>query len=115
MQIGKSKMIKYYSSTLMYNNLYVDNEFDGTYGEGVMSVSLEEFQTYTVNISDDLKDSHGRSAYAWIVHERFNPLYFIKILGTEKEIELRPLSNTSTREKLMSNLCKVCFWRALQT
>lgn len=51
----------------------------------MISVSVKEFQTYSVPISDDLKDRDWRGHHAWIVYARFNPLHFINyvpVFGT---------------------------------
>lgn len=42
-----------------------------------MSLSGKDFQTYAVYLSDDLKDSNGKSYRACIVPVRFNPLHCI--------------------------------------
>lgn len=44
------------------------------YGEGMMFVSVEEFQTYAVHIIDDLKDSDGKIHHSWILPALFDSL-----------------------------------------
>lgn len=43
LQLRRSMLIEYYSGTLIYINLYGDEDSDRTYGEGFMSVSVKEF------------------------------------------------------------------------
>lgn len=61
----------------MYANLYGDKDLDRRFAEGMMFVSVKEFQTYDVYISEDVKDSNERSYHAWFSLARFNPLHFI--------------------------------------
>lgn len=42
-----------------------------------MSVSLKEFQAFTVRITDDLRDLNGRRPYLWTVPPLFNPQHLI--------------------------------------
>lgn len=53
-------------------NLHVNEDLDRRYGPGVVLLGMKGYQTYTVHISDDLKDSDGRIHNAWIVHPVFN-------------------------------------------
>lgn len=73
--IVKSMMIWYHNSTLMYANLYGDKDSDRRYGEGVMPVSVKEFQTHALHISDDVKNNDRWSHLAFIVSTRFNPMH----------------------------------------
>lgn len=51
-------VIGYYNGTLVYNNLYRDKDVERKYEEGMMSVSVNEFQTYAVRISNAVNDSN---------------------------------------------------------
>lgn len=77
LQLGKRRVIEYYNVTLMYASLYGDRDMNRRYGEGVMYMSIKEFQRYPLHISDDVKGKDGRSNRAWTVTARFNPLHFI--------------------------------------
>lgn len=50
--------------------------FEGGYGEGMISVSMEELQTYAVNISHELKDSSGKIHHAWEGPAQFDPIWY---------------------------------------
>lgn len=52
-QFGKRMVTGCYSGTLRYNNLYGYKDLDRRYGEGLMSMSAREIQTYAVHISID--------------------------------------------------------------
>lgn len=45
LQCGKRKVLRYFSGTLMYTNLYGNKYLDTRYGEGVTSVSVNELQS----------------------------------------------------------------------
>lgn len=76
-KFGKSMVIRYYSGKLLYVNLYGDKYLDRKYAERVISVSMRELHTYGIHISNDVKDSDGRSHHARIVPAWINPLRFI--------------------------------------
>lgn len=50
------EMVRVYcSGTLMFANFYGDTDLERRYGEGVMTMSVKKFQTYTVINTDDVK------------------------------------------------------------
>lgn len=59
-QFGKNMLIRYYSGTLLYANLYDAKDFNRRYGEGLISVSLKEFHTYAIHVHSDVKYSVRR-------------------------------------------------------
>lgn len=63
-QFGNEMVIRYYSGTLMYMDLYGDKNSNSSYGKGVTFVIMKEFQMYTVHINNDVQDSTGRSHHA---------------------------------------------------
>lgn len=62
---------------MLYAKHYDDKCLDRTYGEGVMSMNVKEHYTYSVHISDDLKDGEKGSHDPWIVPPVPNPLHYI--------------------------------------
>lgn len=80
-----------------------------------MWVSVKEFQTYDLHISDDVKDYDEMNHNSWIVPAVFNPLHFKKISSVFwMMICLSRLCKTH-KDKLVSNLCKICFQRIPRT
>lgn len=95
-QFGKLMVIRYYSRTFGFINLYKNKDTERKYGVEVMPVRDNEFQTYEVHISDDMKDNKGNSCQAWIV----STIYFaiLMIGGTCEEMELHEWGKWQMRE-----------------
>lgn len=70
-------MTEYYSSTLVPIGLYEDKVVEKRYGREVISLSVKEFQTYTLHISDDVKRSNEKSCHGWVGTAKFNSLRYI--------------------------------------
>lgn len=51
-----------------------------------MFVSIKEFLTYALHISDDVKERDGRSHFAWIAFRLFNHCNPLKNLSNWKVI-----------------------------
>lgn len=60
----------------MYINLFGDKDVGRRYGEGVVSVSVEEFQAYAVHIFDDLENSNWKSFHVWTAPDKINSLRY---------------------------------------
>lgn len=76
-QLRKQVVVGYYSGTTMHINHYTDKKFERRYQEHSMSVSVNELQTYAVNISDDAKHCNGNSFHAWIGPAKFSQFFCI--------------------------------------
>lgn len=76
-QLGNTMVIRHYSDMLIYANLYDDMDLNIKYGEKVMSVSVNEFQTHAAHTSDDVKDNDKRCRQTPIVPAAFHPLHFV--------------------------------------
>lgn len=76
-QVRKRMVIGYDSGTLMYNSPHGDTLIERSKVERLISLSSKEFQNYTMNIFDDVKDSNAKSCNAWIVPAKFDPFCFI--------------------------------------
>lgn len=92
-------VIGYYSGTLRYANLYRDKHVDMMFGEGVMSVSIQEFQIYAVHVSDEVKDSNMKSCYAQIGPEKSINFAVLMLRGTWKAIGLHQWRKRQMGEK----------------
>lgn len=98
----------------MYANVYGDKDLSRRCGEAVISVGLK-LHPYAVHISNDLKDSDGRSQRASIGPAQFNPQHFTSD-PRKLEFERTPhLSDIRMRDKIISSLYKSCFRRVLST
>lgn len=81
-----------------------------------MSVSEKEFQAYAEHISNEVKDSDGRTYSTWTVPAQFNSCLSLVIVGIWNVIELCGLIESRMNGNQMSNfLYKTCFQRVLQT
>lgn len=69
--------IEKYSFTLMDTDLYGKLDVARRYGEGLISMSVREFQMTTALSCDDVKDSNRMSYHALIVSAPFNPVRHI--------------------------------------
>lgn len=65
-------VIGYYNDSVIYTSLYGKKDVVRRYEEGVMSVSVKEFQTCALHIFDDVKNSNWKSSHAWIVQGQLN-------------------------------------------
>lgn len=74
MQSGNRRVIVYHISTLIYTNLYVGKDLDRRYGQRMMSVSLEEWQTYAVDISKELQ--YWEESSSWDSSGTVQPIAF---------------------------------------
>lgn len=74
--------MSHYSSKLMYVNLNVDKDLYPRYGEGVMSVGVNQFQKFALHKSKKVKGRDERRNYAWIVPGGFYPLDLISDSGS---------------------------------
>lgn len=72
--VGESMVIEYYSCVRMQVHTHGEKDSDSSSVEAIMSVSLKEFQTCRVQISDDVKNSDGISHYNWMVSAKLNAL-----------------------------------------
>lgn len=68
-------VLEYYSSGLIYTNLHGGMDPERRYGKGALSISLKEFWTFVVHISDDVTDSNPKIYHAWVVPAGVNPLH----------------------------------------
>lgn len=56
---GNTMVVLYYSSLLMYFNLFVDKVFERQ-KEVVLPVSVREYQTHKVHVRNDVTDSNRK-------------------------------------------------------
>lgn len=75
--LKKRMVIGYYSGTLMYMDLYGGNDWDGRYGEKMISVTVKKFHAYSLHTSTDAKDSDGKNRFACKGPPPVNSLHFI--------------------------------------
>lgn len=75
-KLEKRMVIGCVHSMLRYSNLCRDKDLDGKYQEKVLPMSVEEFQVYSVQVSNSVEDCDRRSHHANKVHVWFNPLQF---------------------------------------
>lgn len=66
-----------YILPLINVDLYGEKIVERRNGEGLMSVRVKKFQTYTLHKCDEVKDTSRRSHHAWLVPASFNPLRYV--------------------------------------
>lgn len=69
-----------FTGTLMIANLHGNEDLNRSYRVVEMSVSVKEFRTYFVYISNNVEDSDGRSYHPWIAPARLKSRRFTNIL-----------------------------------
>lgn len=79
-KVGKRYVVEYYSGTLFWPNLFGREQDDRIFSEGALSVSVNDFQTYSMHIPEGVKEYEGNLHSAWIVSAAFNPLQCINDL-----------------------------------
>lgn len=94
-RLGKLTVVRYYNGTLFYLNVYARKQDDRTFLERVLSVSLKDFKTYYVHISEKMKDFSGSNQRnGWVLPADFNPLGYINDSYYLKGTQLRGWSGS---------------------
>lgn len=101
---GNRMVIEFDSGTLIYANLYGDEDLRRKFREEVMPQTVSDFQMHIVHISDDMKECYGRIYHSGqLLHCKAHCNFFCMVIGMVNELGPWGLCHTLFRDMEMSN------------
>lgn len=74
---GSGEVICYYCGSLVYSNLSGKQQHHRTYGEGIMGVTVKEFETWAIQMDHPCRSLEGDGRAVWVVPATFWAVRYI--------------------------------------